>query len=528
MALRLPGTLDDAHQLIADLHAHNDKLRSKNDELQSVNAQLQHRIDQFLRHRFGQRSERVDPAQYELAFQELEALEPSGESDAGDEPEVEVKGHKRRRKGHGRTRFSEDLPRERRELEPEDTTCPCCRQPMRRIGEESSEQVDYQPATLKVIQTVRPKYACPTCKEGVACAPPPRTAIPRSKATSATLAHIAVSKYVDHLPLVRQVSMLERQGVYLSKQTLCGWIGQISDMLALVERAQWASVLSSGVLMADETTVKLQRPEQCKAAWLWGYLGDHGEIVFDFSTSRGAQAPVAALSTFTSGTLVCDAYAGYNEFLRSQEDVSRGGCWAHARRKFFEAKGSDKKRALLVLALIKQLYEVETEAAGLAEACRSKEEREHIVRAVRQMNSLPVLEVIEARLDVLRDQVLPKSPIGQAITYVTQQWEDLCRFASNGAIPIDNNALEREIRTVAVGRRNWTFCGSEAGGEWAARLYGLLGTCRLQGVNPFEWLRDVLDRVRDHPRDRMAELTPRAWAAARRESKIAPDVPDSS
>jgi len=496
MALTLPSTLADAHALIADLDA-------RNDELRSANAQLQHQIEQYLRHRFGQRSERISADQYKLAFQELEAQLPSGENDAGDEPEIEIKSHKRHRKGHGRTRFSEDLPRHRRVVEPQDTTCPCCEKPMKRIGEETSEQVDYQPATIRVIETVRPKYACPRCKEGVRCAPPPKSPIPKSKATAATLAHVAVSKYVDHLPLVRQVSMLERQGVYLSKQTLCGWVRQISDLLEPVERAVWHSVLSCDVLMADETTVKLQHPGHCKTSYLWGYLGDLGEIVFDFSTTRAAEAPLAALEGFTSGTLVCDGYAGYNEFLRSQKAVERGGCWAHARRKFFEAKSNDKARSLRVLALIKKLYAVEKEATGLASFCRSRPERERVVRAVRQMNSVPLLEVIEAALKTLRNQVLPKSPSGQAITYATGQWDDLCRYASNGAIPIDNNAIERQIRTMS-------------GGAWAARLYGLFGTCKLQGVNPFEWLHDVLNRVRDHPREQMAELAPRQWAAARR------------
>lgn len=533
MALTLPNTLADAHALIADLHAHNDELHVRNGELAGKIEQLQHRIDLFLRHRFGQRSERISPDQYKLAFEELEAQLPSGENDAGDEPEIEIKGHKRRRRGHGRTKFSADLPRERQELEPESTACPCCKEPMKRIGEETSEQVDYQPATLKVILTVRPKYACPNCKEGVTCAPPPRMAIPKSKATAATLAHVAVSKYVDHLPLVRQVSMLDRQGVYLSKQTLCGWIRQISDLLQPVERAVWDSVLSSRVLMADETTVKLQQPGQCKTAYLWGYLGERDEIVFDFSTSRAATAPLKALESFTYGTLACDKYAGYNEIIRRNAELERSGCWAHTRRKFHEAQTNDKARSLRVLALIKFLYEVEREAAGLAQFCTSAEERHRVVRAVRRMKSRYVLDYIKARLERFQGEVLPKSPIGKAITYAlgakrhlpsSGQWADLCRFAEDGAIPIDTNAIERQMRTIAIGRRNWTFCGSESGGEWAARLYGLLGTCRLQGVNPFEWLHDVLNRVRDHPPHRMAELAPRQWAAARR-AKSADSAP---
>ena len=526
----LPVTLEDAHQVIADLHARNDTLQTHNDALQSENAQLHHQVEQFLRHRFGRRSERIDPEQYKLAFQELEAQSPSGENDAGDEPEIEVKGHKRRRKGHGRAKFSPDLPRDRRVIEPEDTTCSCCHEPMKRIGEETSEQIDYQPATLKVIETVRPKYACDRCKDGIACAPPLRTAIPRSKATSATLAHVAVSKYVDHLPLVRQVAMLERQGVYLSKQTLCGWIEQISTLLILIERAQWASVLASYVLLADETTVKLQRPGQCKTTYLWGYLGDQDELVYDFSTSREEEAPVRALSAYDTGIVVCDGYAGYNKFVRGKPGVVRAACWAHTRRKFFEAKGNDKKRALEMLALIKKLYVVEQEAAERSkESAGCERDRLAIVLDARGKLSVPVLGEIEKALASMQDQVLPKSPIGNAVGYALNHWDNLVRFTKDAAIPLDTNAIEREMRVIAVGRRNWTFCGSEAGGEWAARLYGLLGTCRLQGVNPFTWLQDVLDRVRDHPAERMAELTPRKWAEARRaKPSEAPESDDTS
>jgi len=532
LPLELPSTLEDAHHVIGALRTHNGELKCKNGALQSENeelqgkvTQLEHQIEQFLRHRFGRRSERIDPEQYKLAFQELEAQSPSGENDAGDEIEVEVKGHRRRRKGHGRARFSKDLPRRRRVLEPESTTCACCQTPMKKIGEEVSEQLDYQPATCTVIETVRPKYV-PDCEcgDGVACAPPPKAAIPRSKATSATLAHVAVSKYVDHLPLVRQVSMLDRQGVYLSKQTLCGWIEQISHLLIPIERAQWSSVLSSKVLLADETTVKLQRPGQCKTAYLWGYLGDRQELVYDFSTSREAEAPLRALSGYESGTLVCDGYAGYNQFVESKPDVQRGGCWAHTRRKFYEAKSNDQKHAMQMLALIKGLYVAEEEAAKqLEELSISEKERHAVVLGVRQEQSVPVLEEIAEALASMEGEVLPKSPIGKARGYAENHWDALLRFSTDGAIPLDTNAIEREMRVVAVGRRNWTFCGSEAGGEWAARLYGLLGTCRLQRVNPFIWLQDVLDRVQDHPIERMAELTPRLWAPARRAQAPGPD-----
>ena len=498
----LPDTLEEAHEQILSLRSENERLKFQ--------------LDRYARKTYGKSSEQLTPDQLLLAFMELKKQENTNESDAGDEEEVEVKGHKRKRRRRGRTKFSEDLPRERVVIEPDSTDCGCCKNPMKRIGEETSEQIHHEPATLTVIETVRPKYACPTCKNGVRCAPPPKTAIPKSKATASTLAHVAVSKYVDHLPLVRQVSMFERQGVFLSKQTLCGWIRQISDMLKPVDREAWASVQSSSVLMADETTVKLQAPEKCKTSHLWAYLGDKNEIVFDFSKSRGAQVPIQALSRFTSGTLVCDGYAGYNEFLRIHPDVIGASCWAHARRKFFEAKTTERKYALLVLGLISKLYRVESRAAQLADDHSAHGAKRHaLTLAARQEQSLKILDRLRGVLDAPPTHILPKSPMGAAINYARNQWAGLCRFAHDGAVPIDNNAVERRIRAVAIGRRNWTFCGSEAGGEWAARLYGLLGTCKMQGINPHEWLSDVLLRVRDQPATEMAELTPRRWAAAR-------------
>jgi transposase len=516
-AIELPKTLDAAHALIgsqaallAELDAHNRELHESVEELEALNAKLKHELDQHAKRLFGKRSEKLDPSQLELAFAALHASETT-ETDAADE--IEVPAHKRKRKGHGRTKFSKDLQRERRVIEPDDTDCPCCRQPMSKIGEETSEQLDYVPASLRVIETVRPKYACGKCKQGVHVALAPKGPIPKGKATASTLAYVAVSKYVDHLPLVRQVSILRRQGVSLSKQTLCGWIRQVSELLAPIERAMWDSVLASEVMRADETPVKVLVPgkKQTKRAYLWAYLGDRNEVAFDFSMGRGSDVPIAALDGFNRGVLLTDKYAGYDRLVRERPKLLRAGCWAHARRYFFEAKATDPTNALPVLALIRELYAVEQEAR---DATSSPEERDAFAHVLRQNKSRDVLERIEARLRQDLDQILPKSPIGKAIRYTLGQWTELCRFVDDGAIPIDNNATERALRTVAVGRNNWTFCGSEAGGAWAARLYGLLGTCKLQGKNPQAWLADVLDRVRDHPADRIAELTPRLWTPA--------------
>jgi len=516
-AVELPKSLEEAHALILEQATFIDELDAIKreqaafiDELRSENAELKHRLDLHSKRLFGKSSEQLDEAQLQLAFEALEAEEP--ESDAVDE--ITVPAHsRRRRKGHGRAKFSDKIPRERREIDLEDTDCPCCRKPMKRIGEETSEQLDYQPATLRVIETVRPKYACGSCKEGVHVASAPAAPIAKGKATASTLAHVAVSKYADHLPLNRQVWMLGRQGVTLSKQTLCGWIRQVSDLLEPVDRAMWDSVLSSSVLLADETPVKVLVPgkKHAKRAYLWAYVGDQREVAFGFSMGRGSEVPFKALASFTHGTLVADAYAGYNLFVRSNPHVHRSACWAHARRYFFEAKEYDPQRALPVLALISQLYDVERDVTA---ATTSPKQRAAFAYVKRQELSVGVVDRIFDRLSRDRDQVLPKSPIGKAVRYAIAQTDELRRFLQDGAIPIDNNAAERQLRAVAVGRNNWTFCGSENGGAWAARFYGLMNTCKLQGIDPLAWLTDVLERVGGHPKDRMHELTPRHWAAA--------------
>jgi transposase len=505
-ALELPRTLEEAHALLLEQH-------ERIHELQSENAELKFKLDKHAQRLFGRRSEQLNAEQLQLAFAALNASETT-ETDAADEY-TQVPAHRRRRKGHGRTKFSEAIPRERRVIEPEDTTCPCCQKPMAKIGEETSEQLHYVPASLRVIETVRPKYACGACKEGVHVALAPQGPIPKGKATASTLAYVAVSKYVDHLPLHRQVSRFRRQGVHLSKQTLGGWIRQVSTLLAPIEHAMWRSILASRVVQADETPVKVLVPgrKEAKRAYLWAYLGERDEIAFDFSMGRESEAPIRALEGFEEGVLLADAYAGYNRMLRERPRLRRAGCWAHARRYFFEAREHDPERALWMLAMIRRLYDVEKQAR---DAASSREDRAVLRRMLRESRSRPIVQQIQERLTEYAEQVLPKSPLGQAVSYALGQWQALTVFLEDGAIPLDNNATERQLRTVAVGRHNWTFCGSEAGGAWAATLYGLFGTCKLQGIGPFTWLTDVLERVREHPADRMHELTPREWAAAMR------------
>ena len=509
-AIDLPADLEGAHALIRQMH-------ERMHEMEGEIVDLKHRLDVMARRMFGRRSEQLDPAQLELAFAALEAEAQPGapveesETDAADEVERE---RKPRRKAHGRRPLAKDLPREVRRIEPENKQCSGCGKPMVEIRQERSEQLDYVPAVLRVIETVRPIYACPRCKDHVSVAPAATSPIARGKATASLLAHVAVSKYADHQPLNRQVGILARSGALLTKQTLCGWIRQTSEILAPVEKAHWESILSSHVLQADETPVKMLDPpkKQCTRAYFWAYVGDRAEVAFDFSVGRASEAPLRALEGFRGRYLQSDGYSGYSPVKRANPQMVRVACLSHVRRGFYDARGLDPPRALTVLALVRQLYDVEDDARS---ASQTRDELVALRFVLRQERSFEILKTLHEHLNTWEREVLPKSPMGKAVGYARNQWPALERVLEDGAIELDNNAAERALRTVAVGRSNWTFCGSERGGAWAATFYGLLGTCRMQGIDPLAWLTDVLARVDAHPADRMHELTPRGWREAR-------------
>ncbi len=346
--IALPNDLASAHATILELHAHYHTLRGEYGD-------IKHRLDQMCRHLYGRRSEQVDPAQLQLAFAALEAehaaLAPVPAA-ATAEPSERAP---RSRPGHGRKPLPKDLHRERRVIEPsdDDLVCACCGGAKVKIGEETSEQLEYAPASFKVIETVRPKHACSKCKDGVAVALAPRSPISKGLAASGLLAHMIVSKYADHVPLSRLTTIFKRLRIDISRQTLGGWVENVFLLLAAVEAAQWRSVLSSEILGADETPVNVLElgRKQCARGYLWCYIGDQAEVVFDFSMGRGSDSPLRALPEYGKGVIVSDGYIVYDELGRQKPDVVRGGCTAHARRKVYEAKDVDPDRALILLAL---------------------------------------------------------------------------------------------------------------------------------------------------------------------------------
>lgn len=512
MATDLPDLPNDAAALqqmllrtLAQLDAARTELAEKEYELQRV----RHWLQQMLRHRYGQKRERVDENQLFLF-----AVQIAGTGqDALPEPKPAGGEPRPAAPGHGRQRLPQSLERRRvvYDLAGEERQCPDCHAELRHIGEEISEQLEYVPASLHVVQQACQKYACPRGCTVVTAAKPPAP-IEKGLAGPGLLAHVAVSKYGDHLPLHRQEAILARQGVEVSRQTMCDWMRECAELVhPLVDRMK-ERVLSSKVIQTDDTPVPVLDPElpRTRTGRIWTYVGDalHPYTVYDYTPDRCRDGPDEFLKDF-HGYLQADAYSGYDQIYKDRgRGITEVACMAHARRKYFEAQSSDLMRSTVMLAYFHLLYDVEREA-------REKQLDAAARLALRQERSQPMLDDIQAYLERERPQVLPKSPIGQAITYTLSNWEALVRYAQDGDLEIDNNGAERSLRGVAVGRRNWTFFGSDNGGRTAAVLTSLVATCKRHHIDPFAYLRDVLARISTHPQNRLEELLPDHWLAAR-------------
>ena len=493
----LPESLADCHALIAALAEDNQELHG--------------RIDFLLRQLFGKKSERLDPNQLPLFhLEENTAPAPPEEDDA---PKAQAKP---KRKGHGRKPFPDNLPRKRVEhdVTPEEKICPECGTEKKRFGEDTSEQLDYIPASLYVIEHVRPKYACPCCQEHVSQAAKPAQPIEKGSAGPGLIAHVLTSKYCDHLPLYRQERILKRHGVDISRKTLCGWTLQSAALLAPVVFAMTDEVLKSRVIHTDDTPVQVQDKEKkrtTRKAYLWPYLGDddHPYTVFDYTPTRNKEGPGQFLKHFT-GTeenlryLQCDAYPGYDGLFAKDRNLLEVACWAHARRKFHDARTSDPVRANQALLKIGKLYEIEREAKGQGLD-------DDALLALRQEHARPRLDKLhDWFVDVKRD-VLPKSPIGQATDYALKNWAALKRYTDAPFLAIDNNAAERAVRAIAVGRKNWLFFGSDQGGHAAAIHFSLIASARRHNVEPFAYLRDLLTHLPTWPQSEIHKLLPDQW-----------------
>lgn len=465
--------------------------------------QLKHYVERLVRDRFGPRSEKVDPRQLDL-FQANEAIavpvQDPRASEVGAEPQAEVV-IARKRRGGGRKELPASLPRERIEhdLPAPEKLCPCCGRPRERIGSETSEQLEYVPASLKVLEHVRFKYACRACEEHVAIAPPPPRPIEKGLPGPGLLAQVIVSKSSEHLPCYRQEDILARHGVEIPRQTLCRWLREAATLLAPLVSLMAQRVKQSRVIHTDDTTVPVldRTLPHTRTGRFWLYAGDvdHRYFVYDFTPSRRRDGPATFLADYT-GYLQADAFSGYDGIYASRS-VTQVLCWAHARRKFFDARTVQPTEAACALAFLARLYAVEKEAAAARpddfSTNRIAREAWHEQRRVlRQTKSLPILAEFRRWLEAATRQVLPKSPMGEAIGYVLPRWEGFVRYCEAGFLAIDNNLSERMLRPCAVGRKNWTFVGSDRGGQTAAILYSVVMSAKANDIEPWAYVRDLL------------------------------------
>jgi transposase len=489
--------------------------------------QLKHYVAQLLRQRYGPRSEKLDPAQLALFELQTPNVAASSQADQPTAAETAVKAHVRR--GGGRNEFPADLPRKRVEypLPPEQLACPCCGQDRTKFGEEVSEQLEFVPASLLVIEHVRFKYACRHCQEQVAVAEKPPQPIEKGIPGPGLLAATITGKYCDHLPLYRLEDVFARHGAELSRATMCGWMRQSAELVLPLYELLKRRVLASRVIHTDDTPVEVLDPSlpHTRTGRFWVYVGDvcNPYVVYDYTPSRKRDGPAEFLKDY-QGYLQADAFAGYDGiYSGSGGKIIEVGCWAHARRKFFEAKETAARAAHEALARIGQLYALERE---LAEWCAGDgnqltvHERAARIAAARQEHALPKLTALRIWLDKLREDTLPKSPIGTAARYALHNWESLRRYCDDGELAIDNNLAERAVKPCAIGRKNWLFCGNDNGGRTAAVLFSLTSSAKRHGLDPFAWLRDVLTRLPvlraasdPIPDDLLQPLLPDVWAA---------------
>ena len=471
------------------------------EELLFTVEKLKQEIANLRRMIFGQKSERFVPVDAD------QIILPGLEAPPGNSRKTETISYTRRKREkakvtpHGRNPLPAHLPRIDVVIEPEQDVTGC-----KRIGEEVTETLEYTAPKLHVRRTIRPKYAKPD-GEGVIIAPMPAMPLPKSEAGASLLAHVLVSKYVDHIPFYRLRQQFKRNSQFdIPASTIDGWFKGACLLAAPLGLLMRQMIEESTYLQVDETPIRVQDPAvqgKCHTGYMWPYLDPvQGLVVFDYQPSRGRNGPAEMLKHF-SGALQADGYEGYNQF-EHRAGVTLLGCFAHARRYFEKALDHDKERAAWMLSAIQKLYVVEKEAR---EAGFSFENRHQL----RHEKSAPVLAEIKAWLDQNGTKVLPASLTGKAINYTVGMWPRLERYISDGRFEIDNNLVENAIRPIALGRKNYLFAGSHDAAKNAALIYSVLATAKYHDVNPAEYLEYIFQNILDYPFHKLADLLPQNW-----------------
>ena len=507
MAIDLSVLPDEVRALIASQAATILRQQATLDGQAARIEQLRMQLAKLRRMQFGRSSEKLDAAitQLELALEDLEeeqgakeaanpAVEPSGTPDAPSHAKP------------ARRPLPDHLPRHVIEHVTA-CACPACGGTLRRLGEDVTEVLDYVPASFRVVRHMRPKFSCRQC-ETITQAPAPSLPIRRGRAGPGLLAHVLVAKFCDHLPLYRQSEIYAREGVELERSTLADWVGQSAALLRPLVDALERHVMAGDRLHADDTPVPVLAPGTGKTSTgrLWAYLRDERPyagtaapaVRYRYTADRRGEHPRAHLAGFT-GVLQADGYAGFNG-LYDTGRVAEAACWAHVRRKFHDIHAAGRSPiAQEALTRIAALYAIEAPIIGKPPDLR---------RHTRQAEAAPLLDGLRSWLEMTLTKVPGRGDVAGAIRYALSRWTALTRYVDDGAIAIDNNPVERAIRPVALGRKNWLFAGSDAGGERAAAIYSLIQTAKLNGLDPEAYLRHVIGYIADHPVNRVAELLP--------------------
>lgn len=496
---------DDVDALQALVFQQREVIEARDVKLDELAERLEH-LEEMVRllrsQHYGRSSESSSSKQLGL-FNEAESLVEAAETAVDKAATVAIEAHTRAKRGRKplpswipRREILHDLPEAQKVCSHDGTR-------LERIGEETSEQLEFIPAQVEVLRHIRPKYACPTCKTGVKTAPPPLQLIPKSLASPSLLAFIAVSKYADALPLYRQEKMLTRIGVELSRATLAHWMVKLGDALQPVMNLMREDLLSLDLLACDETRYQVLKEPGKRAesqSYLWAQYGGTEArpiLLFDYDPSRSGEVPKRLLEGF-SGTLQTDGYAGYDAVV-SGNGLTHIGCWAHARRKFVDAqrgqgknrkKGQKKRtkqsKAQQGIEWIDKLYRIERQLQG-----KSPEERAR----VRQEHAKPIVKKIRLWLDTSVGQVPPQSLVGKALMYLDKQWPKLIRYLDDGRVPIDTNRVENAIRPFVLGRKNWMFADTQRGAHASANLYSVIETAKANGLEPYAYLRHLFQEL---------------------------------
>ena len=504
-------------------------------ELESIRRNLEHTAAVYQRWLFGSRSEKIDPQELEarIAKAAAEAREqlakekrpgdpppeaeeekpedkadtPTSQADPpADRPADKENKEKRKARPHGRGGFPAHLPRRRIEhpVDPAQALCACCpdHPPLIQVGEDTCEKLVKLPVQYEVHVHVYPQLACQRCHEGVTSAPRQDNSL---KADVSVIADVVVKKYVEHQPLYRQQQGFDRLHIPISRQTLCDWTGWCSDQVEPIVKAMAEHICAQPLIQSDETSVRMQLADgQMETARLWAYGLPWAEVVFDFRTDKSQKGPKEFLQGTSARFLQTDGGSSYLPVFKALE-LLHVACLAHIRRGLFEARSDAPLAVDLLLAAIQKLYRIESRAKAMGLSLEARLQ-------LRQREAKPIFMDVGQLIAALRKDLLPKSPLGQALSYAHNQWPAMARYLEIAQAEPDNNSTEHALRGVVLGRRNWLHVGQEAGGEKAANLFSLMITCKRLGVEPYAYLHDILRRLPSHPNKDIWQLTPRGWS----------------